>query len=204
MAAKLRPGITERAIAKWLTSGMTDRGAEPYFAIVAAGANGAEPHHLSDSTPLQRGDVVILDFGCDLNGYKSDITRTVAIQTASSKAHEVYSVVHQAHMAARATIVPGATGADIDKAARDVVEAAGYGPKFFHRTGHGIGLRGHEDPYIVSSNQQIILPGDCFSVEPGIYLEGEFGVRIENIVTATPSGYRSLNAEPTVEIMVVS
>ncbi len=200
---RIRAGVTERQVANWFVSAMTDQGAEPYFSIVGAGPNGAEPHHLTDDTVLCHGDVVILDFGCDLNGYKSDITRTVAIGEASVKSQEVYRVVYQAHMAARRTINPGTSGAEIDLAARTVITEAGYGPQFFHRTGHGIGLRGHEDPYIVSTNQNPILPGNCFSIEPGIYLPGEFGVRIENIVTVTDNGYISLNDEPAPEILIL-
>ena len=199
----LGAGQTERAIAARLYEEMKARGGKPTFAIVAAGAGGAEPHHLSDDTILKEGDVVILDFGCAYEGYQSDITRTVAVGSASDEAKRVYAVVLAAHHAGRDAIRAGVSAGSVDDAAREVVEAAGYGEAFFHRLGHGIGQNGHEAPYIMGGSEVELLPGDCFSVEPGVYLAGRFGVRIENIVTATVEGCESLNAEPADGLIVV-
>ena len=199
----LRAGQTEREVARRLYAEMEARGGTPTFAIVAAGPNGAEPHHLSDDTPLREGDVVILDFGCSWKGYQSDITRTVAIGRAPDEARRVYDAVLAAHHAGRDAIRAGATAGSVDAAARGVIETAGYGEAFFHRLGHGIGQRGHEEPYIVGGSEVALVPGDCFSVEPGVYLAGTFGVRIENIVTATEGGHESLNREPEAGLLSI-
>ena len=199
----IRAGQTEREVMRRLYAEMEARGGTPTFGIVAAGPNGAEPHHLSDDTALRDGDVVILDFGCSLEGYQSDITRTVAVGHASDEAKEVYGVVLAAHRAGRDAVRAGVAAGRVDAAARQVVEGAGYGEAFFHRLGHGIGQRGHEEPYIVGGSDVRLVPGDCFSVEPGVYLAGRFGVRIENIVAATEEGHESLNAEPSDALLVV-
>ena len=158
---------------------------------------GAEPHHESDNTVIQSGDVIIMDFGCEFEGYQSDITRTVCCGKASDEAKRVYDIVFGAHQAGRAAIHPGVACQELDRAARQVIEKSGYGEYFFHRLGHGIGMRGHEEPYIVEGNETPLEVGHCFSIEPGIYLAGRFGVRIENIVTATMDGHASINAEPS-------
>jgi Xaa-Pro aminopeptidase len=199
---KIRAGLTEEQVEILLKEEMAGRGGKPEFAIVATGPNSAEPHHLTDATVLQNGDVLILDFGCTVDGYYSDITRTVAVGTASDRAREVYGVVYGAHMAGRHAVHAGATGAEVDAAARKVIADAGFGSFFVHRTGHGIGMNGHEFPYIVSSNDVPLQPGNCFSIEPGIYLPLELGVRVENIVTCTAEGHESLNAEPPPSIPV--
>ena len=199
----IQAGQTEREVARRLYAEMEARGGTPTFAIVATGPNGAEPHHLSDDTPLKEGDVVILDFGCSLEGYQSDITRTVAVGAASEEAGRVYATVLAAHRAGRAAVRAGATAGSVDAAARAVIEEAGYGEAFFHRLGHGIGQRGHEEPNIVGGSPTVLVPGDCFSIEPGIYLAGRFGVRIENIVAATADGHQSMNAEPADALLVV-
>ena len=186
-----------------LRTEMAARGGIPTFSIVGAGTNGAEPHHLSDDTIVKDGDILILDFGCSYESYLSDITRTIAIGHASEEAERIYGLVFDAHMAAREAIQPGIACGAIDKAARDVIEAAGYGDFFMHRTGHGIGLRGHEEPFIIANNPMPLAPGHCFSIEPGIYLPGKFGVRIENIVAATENGHDSMNAEPSPTLIVV-
>lgn len=191
-----KPGQTEAEVCRFLDDSMARQGGGVGFSCTAAGPNGAEPHHISDETRLKQGDVVVVDFGCTFEGYKSDITRMFSLGPASEKAKEIYGIVYAAHMAARGAIAPGASGAQVDRAARDVIENAGYGEFFLHRTGHGIGMQVHEAPNIVSTNTEPLMPGDCFSIEPGIYLPGQFGVRIENIVTATETGHRSLNAEP--------
>lgn len=199
----IRPGATELEVAEALMSAMKRLGGAPTFCIVATGKNGAEPHHMSDSTRVAQGDVVIMDFGCDVDGYQSDITRTVCCGSASDEARRVYEVVLAAHMAARSAIKPGVSCGFVDRAAREVIEQAGYGEYFVHRTGHGIGMRVHEEPYIVGGSEVALLEGDCFSVEPGIYLPGKFGVRIENIVAVTKDGHESLNAEPAVSLLEI-
>lgn len=200
---QIRSGLTEVEVGHILAAEMRKRGGQPTFAIVATGPNGAEPHHLNDSTRLSEGDVVVLDFGCDVGGYQSDITRTVAIGNASDEAKKVYRVVYAAHMAGRAAIRPGVAPQDVDAAARKVIVDAGMGDLFFHRLGHGIGMRGHEDPYIVAGNTEPLQVGECFSDEPGVYRAGEFGVRLENIVTVTESGHESLNDDPEPELRVI-
>lgn len=201
--AEIKAGMTERQVEKMLFEAMERRGGRVNFGIVGAGSNGAEPHHSTDDTVIKDGEVVILDFGCDVQGYRSDITRTVAIGHAPEKAKEIYRIVYASHIAGRKAAVGGANCGDVDSAARSVIEKAGYGKEFMHRLGHGIGLQGHEMPYLMPESEVELEAGDCFSVEPGIYLPGELGVRIENILTATEDGNESLNAEPTAEIEVV-
>lgn len=179
-------GATERDIAAAIQNTLAALGAEASFeAIVGTGANGASPHHHTGKSKVQRGDIVVLDFGAQMDGYHGDITRTVAVGSASDEARRVYDIVYHAQAAAFDAVQPGATGHDIDAAARRVITDAGYGEFFIHRTGHGIGLDDHETPYIVAGNRGKLLPGHCFSIEPGIYLPGKFGVRLENIVFVT-------------------
>jgi Xaa-Pro aminopeptidase len=199
----LKESQSETEVQAFLEDAMRKRGGDPQFCIVAAGAGGAEPHHINGDYRLQKGDVVILDFGCDVGGYQSDITRTVAIGQPSEEARRAYQIVHRAHTAGRAAIAPGVAPQEVDAVARKVIEDEGMGELFFHRLGHGIGMRGHEDPYIVAGNTEPLEVGECFSVEPGVYLAGNFGIRIENIVTVTPGGHESLNDEPEPEIRVV-
>lgn len=199
---QIRAGMTERQIERLLVDGMARRGLTPYFAIIASGPNGADPHHLTGERTLQRGDVVVVDFGGDLEGYKSDITRMVCIGEPTEEQARVHDTVYRAHMAAREAIRPGVTGEQVDAAARKVIEDAGYGEYFVHRTGHGIGMRGQEDPFIVAGNDEPLEVTNCFSIEPGIYLPGRFGVRIENIVTVTQDGHESLNADPSPTLVV--
>jgi Xaa-Pro dipeptidase len=164
--------------------------------LICFGANTAKPHHHSGTDALQKGDMVIIDIGCIVDGYPSDITRTFSFgEPNNSDAQGIYDIVSKAHWAAREAAKPGVTGADVDAAARQVITDAGYGEFFIHRTGHGIGLSTHEPPDIVASNTEPLQPGMCFSIEPGIYLPDQFGVRIENIVTMTETGVVSLNAE---------
>lgn len=183
------PGASERDVAAAIQNSLARLGAEASFdTIVGAGANGASPHHHTGKSKLQAGDVVVLDFGAQLDGYHGDITRTVAIGSASDEARRVYDIVYQAQAAAFDAVCPGATGHDVDAAARRVIADAGYGEFFIHRTGHGIGLDDHETPFIVAGNRGKLLPGNCFSIEPGIYLPGKFGVRLENIVFVADDG----------------
>ncbi|MBS1711107.1 MAG: aminopeptidase P family protein [Armatimonadetes bacterium] len=203
VVSTIRAGESESAVGGRLETAMAAQGGKPMFAIVATGANGAEPHHHTDETILKEGEVLIMDFGCETGGYMSDITRTVAVGEPDPEADKVYRVVYDAHMAAREVIRPGVTAGEVDGAARRVISDAGYGEFFVHRTGHGLGMRVHEEPYIMPGSDEMIQEGDCFSIEPGIYLPGRFGVRIENIVTCTADGHRSFNAEPSAELVRV-
>jgi Xaa-Pro aminopeptidase len=200
----LIPGTVETDIAGTLFDSMKKMGGSPTFAIVAAGVNGAEPHHISGDTRLANGDCVVVDWGCERDRYHSDMTRTLAVGNASDEAKAAYRVVYKAHMAARAAIRVGVPAEDVDSAARDVINEAGYGDYFIHRTGHGIGMQGHERPHIVAGNIEPLVAGQCFSVEPGIYLPGKFGVRIENIVAVTEDGHESFNEEPAEELIEIS
>lgn len=191
--AVIRSGATEVQVAEALNKAMAEAGGRPTFAIVAVGANGAEPHHLTDETVIKSGDVIIIDFGCEVDGYQSDITRTVVCGSEDEEVARVYEVVYRSHMAAFRAARPGVTAGEVDAAARKVIEDAGYGEFFMHRTGHGIGTQVHEEPYIIGGSDVVLEPGHCFSIEPGIYLEGRFGVRLENIVSMTETGCESLN-----------
>lgn len=184
-----RVGVSEMEVSLAIRQSIARGGYQDSFApIVGAGPNGASPHHDTGRTKVKRGDVVILDFGAMADGYHGDITRTVAVGEASDEARRVYDVVYRAYQAGVAAVRPGATAHDVDAAARQVIADAGYGEFFIHRTGHGIGLDDHEAPYMLSGNYTKLLPGHCFSVEPGIYLPGQFGVRLENILTVQDDG----------------
>jgi Xaa-Pro aminopeptidase len=200
---QLRAGMTELEFQDRISLAYKARGTRPAFALVCFGANSAIPHHHVGNTRLNAGDVVIMDIGCVLDDYASDITRTVAFGEPDPEAKYVYEVVSRAHQAAFDIAKPGVSCEVVDKAARDVIDDAGFGDQFIHRTGHGIGLSTHEPPYIVKGNKQELLPGMCFSDEPGIYLPGRFGVRIENIVTVTDTGVRYMNAMPADHLLVV-
>lgn len=194
--AAIRPGVREIEVRQMLEAAMKERGGSPSFCIVATGAASAEPHHLADDTVIQAGDVVICDFGCSVEGYQSDITRTFACGKASEEAHLVYRTVLEAHNAGRTAARTGVACQEVDRAARRVIQDAGYGDRFIHRTGHGIGLSVHEEPNMIEGNTQVLEEGNCFSVEPGIYLTGRFGVRIENIIAIEGGVGVSLNDEP--------
>lgn len=201
--AALRPGMVEEDVAHLLSDEMRKRGGHPHFGIVATGPHGAEPHHETGGSRLEPGHLLIMDYGCTVDGYLSDTTRTVALGSATDAQRDAYAAVARAHYAARAAVRPGVACGAVDAAARGEIEAAGLGEYFVHRTGHGIGLRIHEEPYIVGGSEVGLLVGDCFSVEPGVYLPGQFGVRIENIVTVTPDGHESLNSDPAAELRLV-
>jgi Xaa-Pro aminopeptidase len=166
------------------------------FAIVASGPNGASPHHEPAERVIQDGDAIVIDFGGTIGGYGSDTTRMYHVGQPPARYHEIHEIVLAAQQAAVAAVAPGVTAESVDAAAREVIATAGYGEYFIHRTGHGIGLDGHEDPYIVSGNTQLLEVGMAFSIEPGIYLPGEFGVRIEDIVVCTEEGAERLNRSP--------
>ena len=166
------------------------------FTIVASGPNAASPHHEPTERVIAAGDALVLDFGGVLDGYCSDTTRTFAIGEPSAELTRVHAVVHEAQAAARASVRPGVEIQEVDRAARAVIEAAGDGERFFHRTGHGIGLEVHEPPYAAEGDTTVLEPGMTFSVEPGIYMDGQLGVRIEDIVAVTDDGVEALNRSP--------
>ena len=163
------------------------------FTVVGSGPNGANPHHELSERLIQAGDMVVLDFGGLKDGYGSDTTRTVHVGEPTREEREVFEIVRRAQQAGFEAVRPGVASQDVDRAARKVIADAGYGEYFIHRTGHGIGLTTHEPPYIIEGETRPLEPGMCFSIEPGIYLPGRFGVRIEDIVTVTEDGGRRLN-----------
>ena len=163
------------------------------FAIVAAGENAASPHHHPGSRVIQKNEIVLCDFGGTMNGYCSDITRCVYTGDIASDVAEAYAVLFEAEAAAVKAATIGTPCEEVDAVARRIITAAGFGDYFIHRTGHGIGLDAHEDPYIVSGNSLPLEAGHAFSIEPGIYLPGKWGMRLEDIVVATPDGPDSMN-----------
>jgi Xaa-Pro aminopeptidase len=197
-------GRTELEVAAVLNEALHEAGlrAANWGPIVASGPHSASPHHIISERTIHEGDVVVLDFGGVFEGYQADITRTVAVGTPSDELRQVYEVVRRAQQAAVKAVRPGASAASIDRAARAVIEEAGLGEAFIHRTGHGIGLEVHEEPYIVAGNQLQLEPGMTFSIEPGIYIAGKFGVRIEDIVAVTAEGVERLN-QATSELVVM-
>ena len=190
----LRPGRTELAVAADISDAILAEGHVTVdFAIVASGPNGASPHHTAAGRVLRPGDAVVVDIGGTMpTGYCSDCTRTYVIGAPPPGFAEYYQVLKDAQEAACAAVRPGVTAEAVDAAAREPITAAGYGEYFVHRTGHGIGLETHEDPYIVSGNAEPLQPGHAFSVEPGIY-PGPSGARIEDIVVCTDDGVERLN-----------
>ena len=187
-------GRTEAMVAATLAERLVAHGHDTAeFTIVASGPNAASPHHEPTDRRLGSGDPVVLDFGGTVEGYHSDTTRTVAVGEAGERLRTVHAAVEAAQRAATEAVRPGVEIQTIDGAARAVIEEAGFGDRFIHRTGHGIGLEVHEPPYATAGDRTILEPGMTFSVEPGIYLEGEFGVRIEDIVAVTDDGVESLN-----------
>jgi len=164
------------------------------FTVVGSGPNGANPHHEAGDRVIEEGDAIVLDFGGLMFGYGSDTSRTVCVGEPTDQIREVHEIVRQAQQAGVDAVRPGVACQEIDRAARRVITDAGYGEQFIHRTGHGIGVTTHEPPYMIEGEEQPLVPGMCFSVEPGIYLAGNFGVRIEDIVAVTDDGGRRLNA----------
>jgi Xaa-Pro aminopeptidase len=188
-----KPGITEAEVAWEAEKAFRIDGAEEVcFTLVASGPNGAYPHHHSGNRRLQEGDAVIIDIGASLNGYKSDITRMVHLGKPSREFLRAYSAVFTANQKAAEGVQPGAAVGDIDNIARGILVEEGYGPNFIHRTGHGIGLETHEAPWIMAGEKTILEEGMVFSIEPGVYIEGQFGIRLEDIAVVTSSGVRIL------------
>lgn len=167
------------------------------FAIVASGPNAASPHHEAGDRLIAAGDAVVLDIGGTREGYCSDTTRTAFVGEPASEFAALYAVLREAQSAACAAVAPGVAARDIDRTARRIIDEAGYGEYFIHRTGHGIGMETHEDPYIVESNPEPLQAGHAFSIEPGIYVAGRWGARIEDIVVCTDAGGERLNTTDT-------
>ncbi|MBN1202060.1 MAG: aminopeptidase P family protein [Anaerolineae bacterium] len=190
----VRPGMTEREIASVLIVEQLRRGGgkHPFEPLVLGGPNSALPHGEPGDRQVQAGEPLLIDFGTTAHGYASDITRTFSIGGPSDQLAEVYAIVKAANAAGRAAAGPGVPAQEVDRATRRVIEEAGYGAYFTHRTGHGLGLEAHESPNIVEGNTQVLEPGMVFTIEPGIYLPGKVGVRIEDDMLITPDGADSL------------
>lgn len=196
---RVREGITERELAAELTVQMIRGGSSPvlpFNPIVAFGPETANPHATPRDVKLAYGDLVLIDWGANLHGYMSDLTRTFAFGEIDPELIRVARIVEEANEAAREIAEFGVTAGDVDRAAREVIEGAGYGDHFIHRTGHGLGLEAHEAPYIRAGNDQELQPGMTFTIEPGIYLPGRGGVRIEDDVALTVDGLESLSDAP--------
>ena len=196
-------GRSEAEVSREIRERLVTEGHElAEFAIVGSGPNSASPHHEPTDRLLRAGEPVVLDIGGTLDGYTSDTTRTIWIGGGDPATGpdpdfvRLYAVLREAQAAASAAVRPGIACAELDATARSIITAAGYGPQFFHRLGHGIGLEAHEDPYLVEGNLEPLAPGYAFSVEPGIYFEGRFGARLEDIVVCGPSGPLVLNRSP--------
>jgi Xaa-Pro aminopeptidase len=190
---QVRAGMTERELAEIWEREMRAAGGAPSFdSIVAGGPNAANPHHSNGDRAFQPGDLIVMDGGALCDGYASDITRTIALGEPGEPARRIYGLVLAANAAGRAACRPGASGDAIDRAARSVIAAGGYGPQFLHRTGHGLGLEVHEPPYIVAGSHTPLAPGTTFTIEPGVYVGGSCGVRIEDDMVITADGAESL------------
>ena len=198
----LRPGVTERQVRDLILRSFEEMGVVPSFEpIVAFGANASMPHYSGGDGVAREGDCAVLDFGCRFKGYCSDMTRTFFVGDPSDEARRIYRVVLEAQLAGLAAVRTGVEAQEVDRAAREVISRAGYGEFFLNRLGHGIGLEVHEGPYIVEGNSNLLEVGNVFSVEPGIYVPGLMGVRIEDLVAVTPQGCQVLNSFPK-ELMV--
>jgi Xaa-Pro dipeptidase len=194
----LTPGRTAREDAADIARAIVEEGhAAADFVIVGSGPNGADPHHEVSDRVIGAGETVVVDIGGPTAlGYNSDSTRTYATGEVSAGIRDAYAALERAQQAAVDAVRPGATAESVDAAARRVLEEAGLAERFIHRTGHGIGLSVHEQPYIVAGNELVLEPGMTFSIEPGIYFPGEWGARIEDIVAVTDDGVEPLNRRP--------
>ena len=201
----VRIGMTEKEIAAELTLQLLRNGSDPaliFSPIVSGGLNAANPHATPGLRKLKGGDLLVIDWGAVVDGYVSDLTRTFAIGDVDPEYRKIHHVVQEANAAGRDAGMPGEPCARVDRAARSVIEKAGYGVYFTHRTGHGIGMEGHEEPYMRGDNLQIMQPGMTYTVEPGIYLPGRNGVRIEDDMVISASGCESLSDMPREMIVI--
>ncbi len=192
-------GMTEQELAGELVVQLLRHGSQPelpFQPIVSSGPDGANPHAVPSGRRLQSGDLLVVDWGAAVDGYISDLTRTFAVGKVDEEYEKIHRLVQAANAAGRAAARPGAPCADVDRAARGVIEKAGYGEFFIHRTGHGIGLEAHEEPYMRGDNEAPLEPGMAFTVEPGIYLPGRNGVRVEDNLVITAAGAECLSDMP--------
>jgi Xaa-Pro aminopeptidase len=192
----IKPGLTEMQVYDVIAARFAENDSAVDFAIVGSGPNGAYPHHHTGTRVLQDGDAIVLDIGGVRDGYVSDMTRMAYIGEPTARYLEVHEIVEQAVQAAMAAAKPGASCGDVDAAARGVITDAGYGEYFVHRTGHGLGISTHEQPWIMADNDTVLEVGNVHSIEPGIYLPGEFGVRLEDIVHITEHGCERFSSLP--------
>jgi Xaa-Pro aminopeptidase len=194
--ASIKPGMSEIELAAVIKDHFSSEGATPQFWIVGAGSNGAFPHHQTGSRKLEEGDAVVIDIGGRKDGFPSDITRMAAVGRPPEGYGQIHTIVEKAVQAALKAAKPGVLAKDVDAAARRVIADAGYGEYFVHRTGHGMGIDGHEPPYITSTSETVLEEGMVFSIEPGIYIPGRFGIRLEEIVILRGDGPEILSTLP--------
>lgn len=200
----VKPGMTEKDLAAEIRAHFSSEGASPQFWIVGAGGNGAFPHHSASDRVIKEGDAVVIDIGGRKQGFPSDITRMAVIGLPPEGYGEIHTIVEKAVQAALKAARPGVPARDVDAAARKVITDAGYGDYFVHRTGHGMGIDGHEPPYITATSDTVLEEGMVFSIEPGIYLPGRFGIRLEDIVILRENGPEILSSLPrTVHVVQV-
>lgn len=187
---RLRPGVTEKELAQELEAFYVRQGAQgvAFSLIVAMGAHTALPHHVPGATRLAKNQPIIFDIGCTVGGYRSDLTRTLVFGKIDSSFQRIYNIVQTAQKAGIERVRPGSTGGQVDAAARSVIQKAGYGKYFIHSTGHGVGIDIHEPPWVRAQSPDILKPGMVVTVEPGIYLPGRYGVRIEDTMAVTSDG----------------
>ena len=186
--ASIRPGMSERGLATLISDHFASEGAATLFTIVGGGGNGAFPHHQSGERKFAVGDAVVIDIGARKDGFPSDITRMVVVGRPPEGYEDVHAIVERAVLAAMKAARPGVKAKEVDAAARTVIADAGYGEFFVHRTGHGLGIDGHEPPYITATSEAVLEEGMVFSIEPGIYIPGRFGIRLEDIVILRADG----------------
>ncbi len=192
----IQAGMTERDLASELTLELLRAGSDPelpFAPIVASGPHSALPHATPTDRKLESGDLLVIDWGASVQGYFSDLSRTLALGAIDPELETIYRAVRDANHAARQAVKPGATCGQIDAAARETIQAAGYADRFIHRTGHGLGLEAHEPPYIRQDNPDVLEPGMTFTIEPGIYLTGRGGVRIEDDIVVGETAGESLS-----------
>ncbi|HSO11316.1 MAG TPA: Xaa-Pro peptidase family protein [Anaerolineales bacterium] len=195
----IKIGMTEKELSSELVTQLLKHGSEPempFAPIVSGGPNSANPHASPSERKLQAGDLLVIDWGATCDGYISDLTRTFAVGEVEAEYQKIHKIVQDSNAAGRTAAKPGVPCANVDIASRDVIEKSGYGKYFTHRTGHGIGMEGHEEPYMRGDNMQLLEPGMAFTVEPGIYLPGRNGVRIEDNVVITETGADVLSDMP--------
>jgi Xaa-Pro aminopeptidase len=194
--AAIRPGMSETELAEVIKAQFGSEGAAPEFSIVGGGPNGAFPHHDTGGRKLEEGDAIVIDIGGRKNGYPSDITRMAAVGRPPEGYGQIHTIVEKAVQAALKAVKPGVKASEVDDAARRVIANAGYGEYFVHRTGHGLGVDIHEPPYITSTSDSVLEEGMVFSIEPGVYIPGRFGIRLEDIVIVLENGPEILSSLP--------